>query len=277
MRPLIKYPGGKAKVAEGLAKKFPDGACPAIYREHFLGSGAMFLSLAAVGRVSEAVLSDINPGVINFHTVVRDRPDDLLAEVARMPQGEDWRDHYYRIRAEFNATPRKTVAQAANLLWLNRTAFNGLYRENKSGGMNAPAGDYLKPSFPEEQHVRAVSGLLQMAKLAAAPAEVSYPAAQGDWVYEDPPYDPVSASSSFTSYSAGGFSFIDQQRLAAQSGAACLRGASVVASNAGTERMLDLWRETGFSVETFELKRSIGCTIESRGAKVTEMVAWRQA
>jgi DNA adenine methylase len=273
LAPLLKWPGGKARLAERIAARFPAGPCPGKLLEAFTGSGALFLHLA--DRVSAAVLADANAGLVNFHQVVRDAPGDLLAELEAFPHGEDWRASYYQVRQAYNDGPRVGPRQAARLLFLNRTAFNGLYRENARGGMNAPAGDYLAPSYPTVGHVLAVSAVLELAEIRVADfRETLALAGAGDWSYVDPPYDPWTASANFTGYAAGGFGLEDQEALAVACLEASTRGASVVASNHGTPRMVTLWAELGYGAELFPIKRSIGCTAASRAAVATELLAW---
>jgi DNA adenine methylase len=274
LRPLLKWPGGKHKVAPRIAALFPDGRCHAVWREPFLGSGAMFLHVA--DRLRSALLSDVNAGLVNFHRTVRDRPDDLLVEAHRLPLGEDWRDHYYAIRALYNTEPRVGVVAAARMLWLNRTAFNGLYRENASGGMNAPAGDYRTPVLPDAAHVEAVSRALGIAEIEVCDfADTVGLAGPGDWIYADPPYDPLTPSASFATYAKGGFGLADQERLARACAVAAEVGAHVVASNHGTERMTALWSGHGFAIEAFEVSRSISCKGDGRG-KAPEILAHRR-
>ena len=230
MRPILKWAGGKARLAEQIAEAFQE-PCEGTYFEPFLGSGAVYLALRAKGRVCEAVLSDANPKLVEVHRAVRDRVDDLLTELDALP-GDDWRERYYDIRELYNEGPWVGPRHAARFIWLNRAGFNGLYRENRSGRFNVPVGRYTRLSIPDEERFRAVSDALQPAELLSADfGEVIDRAQASDQVYCDPPYVPLSETASFTGYCKLPFGLPEQKRLASVAQKAALRGARVVLSN----------------------------------------------
>lgn len=230
MRPLLKWAGGKARLAERIGRAFRV-PCSGTYFEPFCGSAAVYLHLRSEGLIGAAVLADVNPKLIAVHVAVRDRLPDVLHELEQLPK-EDWRQRYYDVREAFNQGPWSGPRHAARLLWLNRTGFNGLYRENRKGRYNVPVGRYARVSLPSPDHFQRVSDLLQDAEIMAASfEEVLRRARQQDHVYCDPPYVPLSATSSFTSYAKGPFGPDDQQELARLARIAALRGATVVLSN----------------------------------------------
>jgi DNA adenine methylase len=230
MRPLLKWAGGKAKLAPAIAEVLGE-PCQGTYLEPFLGSGAVYLHLRAAGRVGEAVLSDVNGRLVAMHRAVQQDVDAVLEELSRFPLN-DWQSAYYRIRDEYNQGPAEGPRHAARLLWLNRAGFNGLYRENREGRYNVPIGRYDALSLPEEAHFRAVSAALQSARLLTSSFEqVMAAAGPRDQVYCDPPYVPLSSSASFTGYCASPFGPAEQARLADVARRAALRGARVVLSN----------------------------------------------
>lgn len=231
MKPLLKWAGGKARLAPEISGAF-DGPCRGTYVEPFLGSGAVFLHRRAAGEiVGDAVLGDANPKLIAFHTAIRDAVDDVLAEIAALPS-EDWRAQYYIVREAFNAGPHDGPAHAARLLWLNRAGFNGLYRENQQGRFNVPCGSYKALRLPEETRVREVSAALEGVELVPGGfRDVMHRAGRDDQVYCDPPYVPLTRSADFTTYCQGGFDMVDQRALALEAQRAAFRGASVVLSN----------------------------------------------
>lgn len=205
--------------------------CEGTYIEPFLGSGAVYLHLFEAGRVGEAILSDLNGKLIALHRAIQLDVDAVLEELSRLPT-QDWQNHYYRLREEFNAGSPEGPRHAARLLWLNRAGFNGLYRENRDGRYNVPIGRYDVLSFPEESHFRQVARALQPARLLTAGFEqVMARAGTGDQVYCDPPYVPLTASASFTGYCSSPFGPDEQARLADHARRAALRGARVVLSN----------------------------------------------
>ncbi len=231
MKPLLKWAGGKHKLAATIAEAF-DGPSKGTWVEPFLGSGAVFLHGRAEGHiVGEAILADLNPKLIAFHTAIRDAVDDVLAEVEALPK-EDWRDRYYAVREDFNNGPWYGPAHAARLLWLNRAGFNGLYRENRQGRYNVPRGSYKTVRIPAEDHLRAVAKALEGTELIAGGfEEVMRRAGRGDQVYCDPPYVPLNRSADFTAYCNGGFDMAAQRDLALEAMRAAFRGATVVLSN----------------------------------------------
>lgn len=230
MRPLLKWAGGKARLAASIRDAL-GGPCSGTYFEPFVGSGAVYLHLRAEGHVRNAVLADVNSKLIEMHRAIQTQVDDVLAELEAFPI-EDWRDAYYGVREAFNEGPWVGPKHAARFIWLNRTGFNGLYRENRSGKFNVPIGRYAKVGIPDEAHFRAVSALLQDAELITAPfQEILQNVRAGDQVYCDPPYVPLSQTASFTTYAGGGFGQVEQEVLADMARLAAIRGATVVLSN----------------------------------------------
>lgn len=233
MKPVLKWAGGKARLAAQIADVF-QGPCEGTYYEPFMGSGAVYLHLKSQGLVERAVLSDANPKLVAVHVAVRDRVDDLLAELDRMPT-EDWRERYYEVREAYNRGPFTGPAHAARFLWLNRAGYNGLYRENRKGEYNVPCGSYAALKLPEEAHFRAVSALLAGVVIRTASfEEVLALAGEGDHVYCDPPYVPLTETANFTGYCSLPFDIREQKRLALSARRAAFKGATVVLSNHDT-------------------------------------------
>ena len=231
MKPIMKWAGGKARLAEQIADAF-GGPCEGTYYEPFLGSAAVYLHLKSKGLVNRAVLGDANDKLIEVHRAVRDDVEGLLARLDELPTGEDWREHYYDLREAYNNGPPKGTLHAARFIWLNRAGFNGLYRENKKGKFNVPVGRYTKLSIPKPEHFRAVSELLQGAELVTGSFEqlMREPGEQ-DHVYCDPPYVPLSETACFTGYCKAPFGIKEQKELALVARKAAFKGARVVLSN----------------------------------------------
>ena len=230
MRPILKWAGGKARLAGQILAAFP-GPCTGTYYEPFLGSGAVYLKLRQLGHVNDAVLSDANGKLIEVHRSVRDRLDDLLEELHALPC-DDWRERYYEVREAYNLGPHAGPAHAARFIWLNRAGFNGLYRENKSGRFNVPLGSYASLKLPDESRFREVSGMMQGTRLAVGDfAKVIRLAGERDQVYCDPPYVPLSETARFTGYCSAPFGPKEQKDLAVEARRAALKGAVVVLSN----------------------------------------------
>lgn len=230
MKPVLKWAGGKSRLAGQIAEVFA-GRCEGTYFEPFLGSAAVYLHLRERGLVERAVLSDANAKLVAVHQAVRDRLDDVLAELDRLPR-EDWRERYYDVREAYNEGPFEGPGHAARFLWLNRAGYNGLYRENRQGRFNVPVGRYARLSLPDVEHFRKVSALLQSAEIRHASFEdVLAQAGRRDQVYCDPPYVPLTATACFTGYCSSPFGLEQQQQLAEDAHKAAQKGAHVVLSN----------------------------------------------
>jgi DNA adenine methylase len=230
MRPLLKWAGGKSRLAPMIAETFGE-SCDGTWFEPFAGSCAVYLHLHATGAVRRGFLSDANPRLVRFHVAVRDQVEHVIDRLSELPTAPGWRDAYDGIRAAFNAgPPAGGPEQAARLLWLNHACFNGLYRVNRAGNFNVPSGAYDHVSLPEPDHIRTVSGALQDAELACTGFEPAMlRAGAGDHVYCDPPYTP-DRPGGFVAY-AGEFGPGEHARLAESARMAAARGAIVVLSN----------------------------------------------
>jgi DNA adenine methylase len=274
MKPLLKWAGGKHKLAPMISAAF-SGVCRGVWFEPFVGSGAVFLHRRARGEIGRAVLADANPKLIAFHAAVRDEPHAVIEALAALPT-EGWESRYYEIRDRFNAGPHVGAEHAARFLWLNRAGFNGLYRENRHGDFNVPVGRYAALRMPNPQTILEVSTLLAGVELQAGGFETVLPQAQaGDQVYCDPPYVPLNATAAFTAYCKSPFGLDEQVALAHASLRAAFRGAQVVLSNHDLPLVRnELYPESsGFKhVAKPQVSRAISRDVTSRKA-IAEVIA----
>lgn len=267
MKPLLKWAGGKARLAPRIEEAF-GVPCRGRHLEPFIGSGAVFLWRRAQGHVQDAILSDVNAKLVALHLAVRDDPDGVIHELSRMPTSPGWESEYYRVRDEFNEGPHVGPAHAARFIWLNHAGFNGLYRENRGGAFNVPVGRYTDVHLPSPADVHAVSKLLEGAEIRMCGFEDTIGLARrGDQIYCDPPYVPLTQTAAFTAYSAGGFTMQHQKVLAVAAERAARRGAHVIISN----HDLPVVREylysasSGFEVvDTPPVSRAISRSVQSR-------------
>ncbi|WP_058365306.1 DNA adenine methylase [Haloparvum sedimenti] len=291
--PILKWAGGKRQLLDELYARFPAAYDPEehAYHEPFLGSGALFFD----HEPHRGTVNDRNVRLHNFYVQVRDRPEDLIERCRAFDDPESDPDpglefaetdhsgravegYYYQQRALFNRRPNgepfDPLDEAARLLYLNRTCFNGLYRENSDGEFNVPVGRYANPDWVRADEVRAASRVLSRLPedgLRAGEYDYVLDAAEtGDLVYFDPPYEPMSPTADFAEYSAGGFDRDDQRALLETVLALRDRGVHVVLSNSGV--MYDTYDDAGLHVDREGATRAINSDAESRG-EVDEVIA----
>lgn len=212
VEPILKWAGGKRQLLPEITALFPTSYDA--YHEPFVGGGAVFFHLDP----DAGTINDLNERLTTFYEVVREQPDALIAENKTHEHAEEY---FYEARSEFNEflskstlTREERVREASLLLYLNRTCFNGLYRENSDGDFNVSFGRYTNPDWVQEQRIRQASRTLQGTQVFNTDFEyVVAEASSGDLVYFDPPYEPVSKTADFNSYHADGFDRDDQRRL----------------------------------------------------------------
>lgn len=264
--PFLKWAGGKAQLLPQLGPLFPPRW--KTYHEPFLGGGAVYFHLAATGRSRPARLGDLNAELVQCYAAVRDHVEGVIAALRRHARAH-CKSHYYRVRAEDPASLRP-ASRAARVIYLNRTCFNGLYRVNAKGRFNVAMGSYKDPTVCNAAGLRAASRALAGAELAAGSfAGIADAARPGDFVYLDPPYVPVSPTSSFTSYAESPFGERQQRDLAGLFADLARRGCFVMLSNSDTplvRRLYPAWNIHGVSAT-----RRINSNGSRRGA-ITELV-----
>jgi DNA adenine methylase len=263
-RPFLKWAGGKGRLL-GQYEPFLPTTIDTYY-EPFLGGGAVFFHLA--GRMQRAVLGDINPELVNVYCCVRDQVESLLSHLWDHQRRHNV-DYYYEVRQRHAL--RSPLERAARLIYLNKTCYNGLYRENSQGQFNVPVGKYKKPNICDPSLLRATSAALQKAEIRTFSFEtlLSRSLSSQDFVYFDPPYHPISSTSSFTSYSRYGFSRDDQQTLAHVFSTLAARGQRVMLSNSDCEFIRDLYQE--FDLQPILAARAINSRAGQRG-KIGEVL-----
>jgi DNA adenine methylase len=263
--PIVKWAGGKSKLLDALASRMP--ARFGSYFEPFLGGGAMFFRLAP----RRAVLADCNEDLMNLYRCVAWKVEDVIQALEAHRQEHD-KDHYYAVRERWNADAKtqSPVERAAAFLYLNKTCYNGLFRVNQKGHFNVPMGRYDEPRICDPAHLRAASRVLRRAELHTGHfGDQVADAGAGDFVYFDPPYDPVSRTASFTSYTAGSFGPDAQRELAAVVRALTRRGVHVMVSNSDTPFIRQLYR--GLDIAQVAAPRAINSRADARGT-VNELI-----
>ncbi|MDY3893499.1 MAG: DNA adenine methylase [Candidatus Cryptobacteroides sp.] len=223
-RPFIKWVGGKTQLLDEVRKALPRDFASrqhVTYVEPFVGGGAvMFWILQAYPNIERAVINDINPELICTYRVIQEKVEELIVELANIhdeyiPLGaEDRKAYFLEKRTRFNTKRTAQVETAALFIFLNRTCFNGLYRVNSKGEFNVPHGKYANPRICDADNLRACSKVLQKVEILCGDfAETERYAGPDTLFYFDPPYKPITETSSFTSYAKEGFDDAEQIRL----------------------------------------------------------------
>jgi DNA adenine methylase len=256
VRPVLKWAGGKSALLEQLIPHFPVSFDR--YIEPFLGGGAVFFSLR--GNVP-SLLNELNPELFNLYSVIRDSPEELMRQLDSHARQYS-KDFYYALRAE---TPQTAVARAARTLFLNKTGFNGLYRQNARGQFNVPYGHRKKcPALYNSENFKAVSHRLAQVELCNFDfSDVLAQAGVGDFIYCDPPYEPLSPTSSFNSYTRFGFDRGEQKRLYESLTQAVARGATVALSNSAAPFVVELYSH--WDIRRVKARRAINSVAGRRG------------
>ena len=261
--PLLKWAGGKRQLRSELTRRLPEHW--GTYYEPFIGGGALLVELANTGRLGNAVAGDKNPELINLYRVVKKNPEGLIAALTDAKFRND-DESFRQLKTEFNTligTRKRPVDRAALLMYLNKHSYNGLWRVNSRGNYNVPFGRYARLSLPSRHDLLKFSHMLRNVTLLYADFEkIIRTAKQGDFVYFDPPYHPLSKTACFTDYTTGGFSFADQERLAGVFRRLSDRGVWLMLSNSCTPEIKELYE--GFTIHTVPAKRFINCKGEKR-------------
>lgn len=262
---FVKWAGGKTQLIGQYEKHFPK--IVNTYYEPFVGSGAVFFYIMKKIKPKKAVISDINEELINTYIVVRDNVEELIESLKRhaTKHSKNSEEYYYKIRKQ---NPRKLseVERASRFIYLNKTCFNGLYRVNSKGEFNVPMGSYKNPKIVDEDNLRNASKLLQNVEIRLMPFEmVAELANKKDFVYFDPPYYPLSKTSSFTGYNKNNFLEKEQKKLAQVFEALNNKGTFLMLSNSKTELIRKLYAQESFKKYDIRARRAINCIGSKRG------------
>ncbi|MFC2030722.1 DNA adenine methylase [Chloroflexota bacterium] len=266
--PFIKWAGGKTQLLRQFGPYFPVSLGG--YIEPFVGGGAVFFHLYNLGRLRDkpVALMDRPQELGNVYRVIQNQAEELIAALgAHEPRKTD-EGYFYEVRRwdrEPDYDRRSDVERAARFIFLNRTCYNGLYRVNRRGEFNVPFGRYRNPTVCNSGNLRAVSRALEGITLKVDDFEQCLEFAEpGAFVYLDPPYHPLSATASFTSYTANAFTAADQRRLAGLFEELDRRGCQVMLSNSCTSLIQELYE--GYEQVQVQATRAINSKGDGRQA-----------
>jgi DNA adenine methylase len=264
VRPFLKWAGGKSQLLKQYSPLFPRHDQIQRYYEPFLGSAAVFFHL----QPEDALLADVNENLVEIYRVVQNDVEDLIDLLSRYSNNED---EFYSVRSQRPAALSR-VERAARLIYLNKTCYNGLYRENKRGEFNVPFGRYKNPTICDAKRLRVASDALQGVNLRVGDFDkIVACAGSGDFVYFDPPYAPLSTTSNFTSYNRLGFEAEDQRRLSATYDRLSSKGCRLMLSNSNAPLVHELYGGNKYRLIEIKARRSINSKADGRGT-VTELL-----
>ena len=287
-KPFLKWAGGKTQLINDIEKSIPNELVSSkfTYIEPFVGSGAvLFWMLNNFPSLEKAVINDINEDLINTYKIIAKKPKELISileilqnEFHALEGNEDNKKlYYYQKRELYNTRKEEQSGQAALFIFLNRTCFNGLYRVNSKNMYNVPMGGYKKPTICDKENILAVSNALQKVEILCGDFEQTLDyASENSLFYFDPPYKPLSETSSFNSYAKDEFNDGEQIRLKdfcskldALNHTWILSNSDVKGKDENDNFFDDLY--SNFNIQRVEAKRSINANPEKRG-KLTELL-----
>ena len=288
-KPFLKWAGGKGQLLNQLGEYLPQQISeePFTYIEPFVGGGAMlFYMLQHFCNIRKAVINDVNEDLILTYRIIKDDVEALITNLDKYEKDylaitdqEGRSQIFYEVRERYNQHLGDSIERASQLIFLNKTCFNGLYRVNRRGQFNVPFGKYANPTICNAKLLRADSLLLQSAQVVISQGDYAQTVQHIDsltFVYLDPPYRPLDATSSFTAYAKGDFNDDDQRALAAFCHQLSERGCFWMESNADCSAknpndtfFEDLYAD--YKIERVYASRFINANPEKRG-KLTELL-----
>lgn len=281
-KPFLKWAGGKTQLLSAI-----DGLLPATFREQsevtyiepFVGGGAvLFYLLQKYPNISRAIINDINPHLIHAYQAIKYHHEELILLQAKIQSSyeilgsiESKKDFFLEIRDLFNSPPTSIIEDAAYMIFLNRTCFNGLYRENSKGDFNVSFGKYINPTILDENLIKIDSELLQRVDILYGDfSQIESYISDYTFIYFDPPYRPISSSAAFTAYNKSNFNDKEQYRLkefyTTMSERSCyilLSNSDGSASDPDNTYLDELYRD--YIIHRVFAKRSISCAGSKRG------------
>ncbi len=263
-KPFVKWVGGKRQLMQDLENNFPKQFTT--YHEPFLGGGAVMFNLLTKKPQLSCNISDFNSDLILAYVTIRDKLEKLIESLENHSKNyhKNSTEYYYEVRKQ---EPKQQIEKVSRLLFLNKTCFNGLYRVNKKGQFNVPLGRYTNPNIVNKENLTAVSKILQSKKIKISCRDfeaVLGDAKKGDLVYFDPPYQPVSSTANFTSYTHRDFTEDDLERLAKLADQLHSKGCYVLLSNSNSKTVKDFFSKKYWKISSINVNRAINSNAQKR-------------
>lgn len=263
LAPVLKWVGGKRQLLDEILPLIPNKI--STYVEPFVGGGAVIFSL----QPKKAIVNDSNEELINVYQVIKERPNELI-ELLHAYELRNNEDFFYQVRAidrdkaeYINLT---NLERAARIIYLNKTCYNGLFRVNMAGEFNTPYGNYKKPNIVNQTVIKALSNYLNKydVRLICGDYKTALRGLRtGSFVYLDPPYMPLSQTSSYTGYTAAGFGLKEQDELKEQCDILNKKGIRFLLSNSSHPYIHDLYN--GYDIKIVSARRAINSKGNKRG------------
>ncbi len=289
VKPFVKWAGGKNSLIPQITKYYPfelKNGFIERYIEPFVGGGAVLIDILQKYEIKEAYAFDINIDLINCYNVIKNNVEELINELDKKEKNfialndEERQNYFYDIRAEYNSyklNDKLDVKRASEFIFLNRTCFNGLYRVNKDGKFNVPCGKYKNPTICDSNNLRNLSELIKNVIFEYGDYRKSEKYVNNNtFVYFDPPYRPLSATSGFTSYTKEDFNDDNQKELAQYYNKLSLKNAKLMLSNSNPKNVNendnffeDIYK--GFYINEVSAKRMINSNAKGRG-EISELL-----
>lgn len=254
-RPFVKWAGGKRQLIDILLENVP--AEFNRYIEPFVGGGALLFALTP----QRAIISDINRELIHAYRIIKKDVEHLIEKLKKYKNDKET---FYQLRA-LNPGTLPPIERACRFIYLNKTCYNGLYRENSLGQFNAPFGKYKSPTILDADNLRRICMYFKVAKIMIYEQDFEETVdlcERGDFIYFDPPYHPLSDTARFTKYSKVDFNIDEQRRLARVYRELDKKGCYVLLSNSNTPLIRELYAD--YHVKIIHALRTINCKADKR-------------
>ncbi len=263
VKPLLKWAGGKRQIIDELYKKIPEKFN--YYYEPFAGGASFLIHLYNNNIIHKATISDLNSELINFYEVIKCSLNDFLDYIKNNNLKND-SDLYYSLRDRYNeiiGNGQYKIERSVLFLYFNKHAYNGLWRVNSSNKFNVPFGKYKTVNMFDYDNIHDFSIMLKNIEILNSDFELTVKnAGEGDFVYFDPPYQPLNKTSSFTGYTKNGFDYNEQKRLLNVFKSLADKNVYLILSNSYSNDIIDLYKE--FNITIVNVNRFINSNPSKR-------------
>lgn len=264
LKPFVKWAGGKRQLLPILSQHIPKNFDK--YFEPFLGGGAVLFHLISQNSQLKCFASDLNSTLILSYVTIRDKVDELIMSLEEHSENyfKNPEKYYYQVR---DSNPKIQIDKVSRLIFLNKTCFNGLYRVNSKGKFNVPMGKYVNPNIVNKENLQVLNHVLQSKRISIKCEDFTTAlrrAQEDDFVYLDPPYQPVSSTANFTSYTNDNFDYKDQERLFTEFKKLDSKGCKIMLSNSKSQEVIELFSEYSDNIIEINTNRFINSNSKKR-------------